>query len=246
MVYEEAFTAETPAAQRKESARLTAMATAKELMLNGKHVPQRMVDKGFMLCVTTNNMDGLYVTKYDRRAFVIAYGETPRGGDVEHMKAETDWVSKVWMKDGLGPNRFCRALLDWDYGDYDPNADALVTGAKQDMQEVVKRPIAQWVEDLIERWETLCPCRYYLSESLADIYVVDSGERDPNVSRRSLGMAITKEMKKQGYAGSNKLISVSGNKARYYDVSGSKDVVTSAAVKAFMQDHPELFVGAKF
>ena len=241
VLYEEAFTAETKGAQRKEAARLTSMATAKELMLNGKHVPQRMIDKGFLLAVTTNNMDGLYVTKYDRRAFVVAYGQDPRGGDVERMKAETDWVSNKWMADGKGPARFLHVLLGWDCSGYDPNADALVTEAKQDMQQVVKRPIEQWVGDLSVRWEELAPRRYYTSGDLADIYLVDGDDGDAHRSKRALGMALTNEMKKQGYSGSG-LLSIDGNKARYYDVSGASGNILSATILQYMTEHPELYI----
>jgi len=214
---EEVFTASRRDQMVKESNLLKDIATAETVMYEQKNKAQYEVRKCFLMAFTSNNMDCLAIGEYDRKAFVIGYGETnpAPASMVEHVARE--WLPKN------GPGVFLRYLRSRDLTTYDPRADAPQTRERQLMVELARDSIEQFVIDLKDEWEAILDtdCPYVTPEELGMSYVTRSGEEPSRGLTRQIGhKLVTHGVPNYG------LVKIENKPVRIYDISCGDKVTT--------------------
>ena len=243
VLFEEAYNERKTA--KANEAKIKSQQTANNLAFNDKYDKAVQIPRSFLFVVTSNDMDSMPITTYDRRAFVVEFGVNPARGHAS-MAAEADWVSKVWMADGHGPARFKRVLLDWDLTGYDPDEDAMMTRGKQVMQENAASPMDLFVVGL-SLDASLVDRRYYTAMEIGDLYLVSMGPAHAMEAKSAHGLAkmVSRVMSNKGYVCSDliKLGKAARGKGtltngRFWDVTGGKNAPTSSIVNAHIANLP--------
>lgn len=198
---------------RKLANRLKTMITQKTILLNPKYVPSYTIPDCINYFFTSNDPDAFFLEDGERRYFIH---EVPT--DVGKLPFELrDRVVK-WRDSEAGIAALFDYLLHLDLGDFDPQADALETRAKQDMTNISKSEIAMWVLHLREEPEAVLNA----NKLLGDLYTADELYRlyDPNKDKRASPNALSRELKRAGYdkAGANDTLKVASGIKRIYIV----------------------------
>lgn len=126
---------------RKLANTLKTMITQKELSVNPKFIPSYSIPDYINYYFTSNDPDAFYMDDGDRRMFI--HEVLSDKIDTEFRKLYIDW-----RESEAGIAALFYYLLDLDLGDFDPQAEAMMTDAKRDMQRMGKSDLATWIADL--------------------------------------------------------------------------------------------------
>jgi len=127
---------------RRHAAMLKRIISQRQMTINIKHLPQYEIPDVMNYYYTAQHVDSFFLEDSDRRFFVVELNQPPLA-DVFYQRYD-DWL---WREGG--PSYLFQWLLDRKIGkDFNPNAKAMVTKAKQRMILAGKGELAAWVHDL--------------------------------------------------------------------------------------------------
>lgn len=231
---EEVFASSRRDQMTKESNLLKDISTAESITYEQKNKAQYEVRKCFLMAFTSNNMDCLALGEYDRKAFVVGYGETNPA-----PQAMVENVARNWLPNN-GPNIFLRYLRSRDLTGFDPRSDAPQTRERQLMVELARDAIEQFVVELKSEWQAILghDCPYITPEELGVVFCVRSGEEASRGLTRQIGRKLT-------VAGvpSYGMVKIEGKPLRIYDLGCGKKVSTDEIRKVRIARKP---AGSKF
>lgn len=171
---------------RKFSRQFMTMITQKEIWLNIKYVPSYSIPDCINYYFTSNDPDAFFMADEDRRFFIweVLAGKLP--------KDLRDRVIK-WRESKEGPEALMYHLMNLDMTGFDPQAEALYTSAKKEMQLVNKTDLGAWVAALKEdpSWLKL-KGDLFTAEELHVVY-------DPLSTKRASANALARELKRAGF-----------------------------------------------
>lgn len=177
--------------KREVNDKLKFMITRLKLRLNPKYVPSYTVPDRINYYFTSNHPDAFYLEDEDRRMFIH---EVPR----EVLPREFYKNYLAWWRGGGTAHLFYH-LLHLPLGDFDPQGPALVTVAKQQMQELGLSDLGAWVRALKADPDARLRCGdaplsgdLFTPMELLALY-------DPEGTRRVSANGIGRELRKAGF-----------------------------------------------
>jgi hypothetical protein len=174
---------------RKLSNMFKTMVTQKTLHINPKYVPSYSVPDCINYYFTSNDPDAFYLDDKDRRFFIHEVL-------IDCLPEELRRRFVKWRDSDAGISALFYHLLQLDLGDFDPQAPALQTSAKQDMQHISKSDLGAWVAKLKEEPDTVLNGKFkgdlFTAEELHVVY-------DPLGVKRASPNALARELKRSGF-----------------------------------------------
>lgn len=174
---------------RKVTRRFMTMITQSLIRLDIKYVKSFTLPDCINYYFTANDPDLFHLDDDDRRFFIweCLCGKLP----VELRNRLLRWRDSKEGKEAL-----MHYLLTLPLGDFDPQAEAMVTDAKTDMQLLGKSDLGAWVARLKESPDSVLGTRFrgdlFTAEELHLLY-------DPLGTKRASANALSRELKRAGF-----------------------------------------------
>ena len=123
--------------KRASADRMKSMITQKQLRLNVKYIPSYTIPDCINYLFTSNHPDAFFLEDADRRFFIHEVKQRPMP-DTFYTKYNK------WMN-GSGPHALFHHLLTLDMGDFNHQAPAPMTEAKQTMIDSGRSDLGTWI-----------------------------------------------------------------------------------------------------
>ena len=126
---------------RELANRLKTLITQKWVRLNPKYVPSYSVPDCINYFFTSNDVDAFFLTDKDRRYFIH---------EVNNGKPDPKWLKKYldWRDSDDGIAALHSHLLGVNVSDFNPQAEAYKTDSKEQMVNLVRSELNDWVAQL--------------------------------------------------------------------------------------------------
>lgn len=199
---------------RKLANRLKTMITQKTLKVNPKYIPRYNVPDCINYYFTSNDPDAFYLDDGDRRYFIH---------EVRSEKINTEFRNRfiAWRNSQEGVSALFHYLLGLDLSNFDPQAEAYVTHAKEDMIQLTKSDLGTWVHDLRSENSGKLKLKgdLFTASELLALY-------DPMGTTKVTANGMARELKRAGYRAPGRsgsmAVTVYGN-VRLYAVRNVQD-----------------------
>ena len=197
----------TASNSRKLANRLKTMITQKTLKINQKYIPRYHVPDCINYYFTSNDPDAFILDDGDRRYFIheVRSGKLP----VELRNRFIEWRDS---KEGI--QALFYYLLSLDTSDFDPQAEALHTSAKEAMVHVTKSDLGSWVRDVKDNVVKL--------KQGGDLYTSAEllAEYDTSGQGRVTAIGMARELKRAGFrmAGKSGMVHTKLGNVRLYAI----------------------------
>lgn len=217
--------------KRSDADMLKKLITQRELRLNPKYVPSYTVPDCINYLWTSNQPDAFFLEDEDRRFFIheVISGKL----DEEFYMDYNLWI------DAGGSQAIFHYLLNLDLGDFNPNAPALRTTAKDRMTEDTRSDLGSWVRALINDPEhTLrigtspVPGDLFTSAALLKLY-------DPEEKRRLTANGLGRELSRAGVRQvmEGKTVDTPDGKQRLYAIRNADHWLAKDVTASMIRDH---------
>lgn len=200
--------------KRQDNDLLKKMITQSELRVNAKYIPSYVIPDCINYYFTSNHATSFFLEDDDRRFFVHEVTAT-KLPDVFYK----DYG--LWMDSHSGPSALFYYFQHLDLSDFDHEAAAFKTAAKNRMIVGGRSDLASWISELIETpdiilrvGETVLACDLWTTKELLHLY--DPQEKT-RVGRNGLARALTAAGVQQVLYGGQARLS-DGSKHRYFAV----------------------------
>lgn len=179
---------------RKHADILKTLTTQLEMKINIKYVPEFKIPDCVNYYFTSNQPDAFFLENDDRRSFIweVQVGPLPETFYKELDKALHDPERKL-------ASAVFHHLLHLDLGDFNPNAPAMSTQAKQNMISDVKSDLGGWVSQLkadptmiLKVGKIKVVGDLFTSQELLRIY-------DPTSGRTTTANGLARELRRAGF-----------------------------------------------
>lgn len=223
---------------RKLANMFKTMITQKTIHINQKYVPSYTVPDRINYYFTSNDPDAFYLDEGDRRFFIH---EVLSGGLPEDLRKR--YVK--WRDSDVGMQHLFYYLLNLPLGNFDPQAPALVTGAKREMTSISKSEIGAFVEHLME-----APSSAPFNKLNGDLVTADELHMlfDPLGTKKGSANAIARELKRCGFHKiqnpSGGAIRIGDRQLRVYAIR-NREKWRNASVKSVTEHYIEHHMPAK-
>lgn len=214
--------------KRKDADILKNLITQESIRINAKNMPTYVVPDCMNWMFTTNHPDAFFLEDKDRRHFIHEVKVPPLS-----EKFYLDY--RQWLKKEGGPAVF-HYLLNLDLGDFNPDAPARMTLAKELMTYNVRSDLADWVnrlvtdpEHMLYRGKMAMEGDLYCSRELLALY-------DPQASSKVTATGMARELRKAGVpmaAGGASIRSAEGKQERYFIVRNPTKWLRATPAQAF-------------
>jgi len=181
--------------KRGEADKVKLLITRPRITINFKKLAQYVVPDTTNWMITSNHLDAVYLDPNDRRWFVHCIS-TPK------MPAEFYQEFISWRDNG-GLEHLFDHLLRVDVSNFDPCANAPSTDHKDEMVQMARGDLEQWIYDLkddIEAYRKKLKERFYLAElpelvisaQVKDLYDEERPEQSRSVSVNGMSRMLRK------------------------------------------------------
>jgi len=164
------------------------MITQKTIYVDPKFVQPYSIPDRINYYFTSNDPDAFYLSDNDRRFFVHEVVS-------DKMTPEFSKAYMKWMNSAEGMSHLFHYFLNLDLGDFDPQAEAMVTDAKHDMTHISKSELGAWVSELKEN-----PTRILNGKTKRDLFTAEELHVlfDPAGDKRASPNSVARELKRSG------------------------------------------------
>lgn len=196
--------------KRQDNDVLKKLITQRELRVNTKFMPEYVVPDVVNYYFTSNHPDAFFLEDDDRRFFIH---EVLVGSLSEEFYMDYG----LWL-DTTGPSALFHYLMTLDLGDFNPNAPARRTVAKDQMTADTRSDLSDWVfklrsdpDSILRLGEAPVPGDLFTTKELLQLY-------DPSESRRVTANGLGRELRRAGVPRANRGLPVRGPEGvdRYY------------------------------
>jgi len=197
--------------RRHDADVLKKLITQEEMNVNRKNVPEYVIDDCLNYLFTSNQPAALFLEDRDRRHFI--HEVTVGAFDEEFYKEYL-----LWRDSTAGPAALFHWLLRLDLGDFNPEAPARRTLAKERMTQDVQSDLAAWVRLLVAAPDLVLklgqvplPADLFTTRQLLQLYDPEGRTR---VTAAGLGLELARAGVPQALGGQP--VRAAGTQARYY------------------------------
>jgi hypothetical protein len=179
---------------RKHADILKTLTTQLEMKINIKYVPEFKIPDCINYLFTSNQPDAFFIENNDRRSFIWEVMVDPLP---DAFYQRYDWALKHDKEKALARAVF-HYLLGLPLGDFNPNAKALTTMAKENMISDVKSDLGAWVAQL--RSDPSSVLRVGKVPVVGDLFTAHELLRyyDPTGGRTATANGLGRELRRSG------------------------------------------------
>lgn len=214
--------------------------TANRLTIQKKYTPSFEVTSHVNFIMTSNEPNALRLSPKDRRYFVH---KVPEWGNQKIREKFFDAFYK-WLHSPEGPPALLHHLATLSMGDFAPDANALMTSSKLDMQDLSLGPLEHWLENLKDAPDSVLQIgsaiqrgELWSSDDLVALYNARS-DRKSDISRVTMGMALTAAGVPCAYKGNQVRLS-NKTRVRLFVVRNAEKWTSDEVSNADIRDHYE-------